>query len=304
MAKNVYKLKTIPINNNNNLFINNMKEVGLVLGGGGARCFAHLGIIEVLQENNVPINCIVSSSMGSIIGALVANEVPIEDIKKEFFKLTNRLNWFKPTISKSGFISQSNIKKILKELLLEKNIENSKINLSIVATNLSSAKLNVFDNGNIIDAVCASSAFPGIYPAVEINNNIFVDGGILNNVPADICRKKIGPNNIVISSVLEGSFYASSNYHSNPFSVIWRSIYIPLIKSREKITEENSDIILKPLNQIEFNFHNWKDILKFYDVKLMENFYQKGREEMLKNLPLLNKLLKENEIIPKDSKLK
>ncbi|MCD6109219.1 patatin-like phospholipase family protein [bacterium] len=270
-----------------------MKKIGLVLGGGGARCFAHLGVIEVLQNNNIPINCIVSSSMGSIIGALIANEVPIEDIKKEFFKLTSRLNWFKPAISKNGFISQSNIKKILKRLLVKTTIENSKISLFIVATNLNTAELNVFERGNIVDAVCASSAFPGIYPAVTIDNNVFVDGGVLNNIPADVCRKKIGKNNIVTSSILEGSFYTASNYHSNPFSVVWRSIYIPLIKSREEITKKDSDIILEPLKEIKFDFHNWKDILKFYNVGLMEDYYQKGKKEMQKKLPLLKKLLNE-----------
>jgi len=272
-----------------------MKKIGLVLGGGGARCFAHLGVIEVLQNNNIPINCIVSSSMGSIMGALIANEVPIEAIKKDLFKLTSRLNWFKPTISRKGFISQSNIKKILKRLLVEKNIENSKIPLYIVATNLNSAELNVFENGNIIDVVCASSAFPGIYPAVTIDDDVFVDGGVLNNIPADICREKIGQNNIVISSILEGSFYNASNHHHNSFSTVWRSIYIPLIKSREKITKENSDIILEPLKKIKFNFHNWKDILKFYNVRLMEDYYQKGKEEMQKQLPLLKELLKKDE---------
>lgn len=276
------------------IVLGKMKKIGLVLGGGGARCFAHLGIIEVLQNNNISIDCIVWSSMGSIIGALIANEIPIETIKSEFFKFTNRLKWFKPAISKNGFISQSNIKRILKDLLTDTNIENSKIKLLIVATNLNTAELNVFSSGDIIDAVCASSAFPGIYPPVTINDNVFVDWGVLNNIPADICRENIGKDNIVISSVLEGSFYNTTlDYNRNPFSVIWRSIYIPLIKSREKIVEENSDIILKPLKEIEFNFHNWKDILKFYNVSLMEYYYQKGKEEMQRKLPLLKKILDE-----------
>ena len=276
---------------------NSMKKVGLTLGGGGARCFAHLGVIEVLQKNNIPINCLVGSSMGSIISALIANGVLIEDIKKEFFKRIRRLNWLKPKFSKNGFISQANIKKILECLLPQQNIEDTKIPLYIVATELKTAKLHIFEEGNIIDAVCASSAFPGIYPPVTIGDNIFVDGGVLNNVPADICRKKIGKNNIVISCALEGSFYdpSLSNYTSNSFSVVWRSIYIPLIKTREKITKENSDIILRPLKDIKFNFHSWKDILKFYNVKLMNYYYEKGKKEMKRKMPLLKKLLKKNE---------
>ena len=78
----------------------------------------------------------------------------------------------------------------------------------------------------------------------------------------------------------------------NSFNVVWRSLYIPLVRSREKIVKENSDIILQPLKQIDFNFHNWKDILKFYNIKLMEFYYQKGKEEMEKKLPLLKNLLK------------
>jgi NTE family protein len=273
--------------------INETKKIGLVLGGGGARCFAHLGVIKVLQENNIPINCIASSSMGSIIGALIANEVPIQDIKKEFYKRLTRINWLKPHFSTNGFISQSNVKKLLNKLIINKNIECSKIPLSIIATNLDKAETVTFEKGNLVTAVCASCAFPGIYPSVVINNNNFVDGGVLNNIPADICRKKIGKKNIVISSILEGEFYNLSNKKNNTFSVVWRSIYIPLIKSREKIVKDNSDIMLYPLKEISFNFHNWKDILKFYNVQLLENYYQKGEKEMEKNLPLLKKLIEE-----------
>jgi NTE family protein len=274
-----------------------MKKIAIALGGGGARCFAHLGMIDELQNNNIPIDYISSSSMGSIIGILIANGVPISDIKKEFYKKIRRLNWFRPHFSRNGLMSQSNITSLLKKLLPQTKIENTKILISIVATNLNTGKLHLFENGDSIKSTCASCAFPGIYKPITLNNQFMVDGGILNNVPADICRQKIGQDNIVISSMLEGPFDNSLNSLNNPFQIVWRAIYIPLIHSRAKIVKENSDVILKPLDKIYLNFHNWRDILKFYNVKKMEQYYQKGKEETQKKMPLIKKLLIEEEVL-------
>ena len=274
-----------------------MKKIAIALGGGGARSFAHLGMIEELQNNNIPINYISSSSMGSIIGILIANGVPISDIKKEFYKKIRRLNWFRPHFSKNGLMSQSNITNLLKKLLPQTEIENSKIPISIVATNLNTGKLHLFEKGDAIKSTCASCAFPGIYKPITIDNQFMVDGGISNNVPADICRQKIGKDNIVISSMLEGPFDDSLESLNNRYRIVWRAIYIPLIRSRVKIVKENSDVILKPLNKTYFNFHNWRDILKFYNVKKMEHYYQKGKEEAQKKMPLIKKLLNEEKVM-------
>ena len=145
------------------------RKIGLALGGGGAKSFAHLGIIKTLQENNIPIDFLATCSGGSIIGSLIACGIPIEDIIKEFYLTVKKVNWLRPKINSRGFFSQQNIKDILHKFCENKRIENLQIPIGIVATNLNEGCLHVFTEGNLADAVCASSALPGIYQPVEIN---------------------------------------------------------------------------------------------------------------------------------------
>jgi len=268
-------------------------KIGIVLGGGGAKAFAHLGIIDELRENKIPIDYIVSSSMGSLVGVLIANNVSSEEIKKEFYQLTSRVHWLKPTISRRSFMSQAIIIKLLKKLITKKNIEDLNIPISIVATDLIDGEQHIFSKGDIIQAVCASSAYPGIYNPVKIDNMILFDGGIVNNIPADICRKKIGKNNIVISCILDDSFKATEKSLDSQFKILFRAIYTPVIKSRQKIINKNSDIIIKPFKDFEFTFNSWQEIFKFYNIGKLEEFYNLGRLETKKHIKQIKKKLNE-----------
>lgn len=276
----------------------NSRKLGLVLGGGGAKCFAHLGIVDELNRQQIPIDQIVSSSMGSLMGILIANRVPTEKIKQEFYRRLTRLKWIKPTLSRHGFLSQSNVVRLLKDLLPETRLEKAAIPISIVATDLTDGRQVLFEEGDAIEAVCASSAFPGIYKPIIKKQHILADGGIVNNIPADICREKMGTDEVVISAVLDGPFDTSLGSLGSSFQIVWRSIYIPLIKSRKAIVEANSDLILSPLEDVYLSFRNWKDILKFHNREKMEGFYEKGREAAQKALPQIIQLMasKANEI--------
>lgn len=270
----------------------NRKKIGLVFGGGGAKSFAHLGVAKVLKENDIPIDFLVTSSAGSLIGALIANEIPIEEIKNEFYQMLRRIIWFRPTLSKKAIMSQRNFKNIITNLCGDINIEESKIPIKIIATNLNTGKLKIFDKGNLKDAVCASSAFPSIYKPVKIGEYYYVDGGILDSIPADVCREELGDDGIVISLSLDG--YLSKNIERiNIFSIMYRTIYIPLINNREKTINENSDVIIKIFKDHEFNFKNWREIFRFYSPAKMEMFIKMGEKEAIQHVDEIKKLLNE-----------
>lgn len=266
-----------------------MKKLGVTLGGGGSRCFAHLGMFEELIKNNITVDYIVASSTGSIIAALVANNVEIETIKKEFYKLSTRLKWFIP----SGFFtfSQKAIRDILNNLLDNKQIEKSKIPITLTGTNLNNGNEVLFEKGGIIKAVCASSAHPLVQYPVKYGGQYIADGGILDSVPADICREKIGKNNIVLTCSLEGPIDTKIKRFDR-FHFLFRSIYIPLLHFRKIIIHQNSDIILEPLKEIKFNFHNWRHILNFDDIDSMEHYFNQGKNEAKLKMNLIKKLVR------------
>ena len=236
--------------------ISQNRKVGLALGGGGAKSFAHLGVIKVLQESDIPIDYLATCSGGSIMGSMIAGRVSVDDIMEEFYKTVKKINWLRPKINMQGFISQQNIKSILMKFCEDGRIEDLSIPLGIVATNLNEGKLRVFTEGNLISAVCASSAFPGIYQPVEIEGELYVDGGVLNSTPADVCREKVGRKGIVISISLDDKLN-STIYKNNSFGIVYRSLYIPMIANRKKIISENSDIIINVFDDQDFNFSNW-----------------------------------------------
>ncbi|MBN2260595.1 MAG: patatin-like phospholipase family protein [Clostridiales bacterium] len=275
---------------NSSININKRKKVSLAFGGGGAKSFAHLGVVNVLRENNIPIDFLATCSAGSLIGALIANDVPKESIMKKFSEILKRVTWFRPTISKKAILSQRNFQNIITDLCGDINIEESLIPIKIVTTNLHTGKLHAFSEGNLKDAVTASSAFPGMYKPVKIGEEYYVDGGLLDSIPADICRDFVGENGIVISVSLDG--YLSKKIESiNIFSMIYRAVYIPLINNREKIIEENSDIIIKVFDHQEFNFKNWKEIFRFYSVSKMDNFVKLGEDAARMHLNDIKRLL-------------
>ncbi|BEP28937.1 patatin-like phospholipase family protein [Helicovermis profundi] len=254
-----------------------IKKVGIAFGGGGAKSFAHIGVINVLRENNIPIDFIATCSAGSMIGALIANGIKSEIILNKFSEIVKRLSWFRPTISKKAILSQRNFGNIISDLCGNINIEDLNLPMKIIATNLNTGKLHVFSSGNLKNAVTASSAFPGMYKPVKIGECFYVDGGLLDSIPADVCRDEVGNEGIVISISLDGHLSRQID-KINIFSMMYRAIYIPLINNREKIIKENSDIVIKVFEHQEFNFRNWREIFRFYSSSKMENFIKLGEE--------------------------
>lgn len=266
------------------------KGVGLAFGGGGAKCFAHLGVVKVLKEHGIPIESMSTCSAGSLVGALIANEVEMPLIRKKFGEVLKRITWFRPTVSKKAIMSQRNFDNIIQDLCGDIMIEDCKIPMNIVATNLNSGQLRVFDEGNLKKAVAASSAFPAIYKPVKIENDYYVDGGLLDSIPADICREKVGDNGIVVSISLDG-YLSREIEHINIFSLMYRAVYIPLINNREKVIRENSDVIINVFGHQEFNFKNWREIFRFYSMNKMERFIEMGEIAALDKLDEIKKLI-------------
>jgi len=157
-------------------------KIGLVLSGGGARGFAHLGLIQALNEAGIYPDVISGTSAGAIVGVLYADG----HTPKEILKLLNsgsRLDFMRPTLPREGLLQIGGIMKILKTSLSAKNFEELKIPLYVAATDLNHGKSVYFSEGELLDPVMASASIPVLFQPIVINNNCFVDGGVMDNLP-------------------------------------------------------------------------------------------------------------------------
>ena len=162
----------------------------LVLSGGGARGFAHLGVLRALAESGVEIDVLGGTSMGAIIAAQAAMGRDIDDIiaavRHGFIDEGSMNNFTLPVIS---LLSGRNGFRVLKSLCGERLIEDLSANFFCVSTNLSRAEVVVHRRGRLLDAIAASIAVPGILPPVFRDGDVLVDGGVLNNLPVDVMRR-------------------------------------------------------------------------------------------------------------------
>ncbi len=165
--------------------------VGLVLGGGGARGAAHIGVIEALLQGSVPIDMICGTSMGALIGGLYAKYGETNTIRRlvrEHLVESNPLNDY--TFPFISLVRGRRYVQALREVLGESSIEDLPIPYFAVACNLTLAEETEFHSGPAWQAVRASTSLPGIVPPLYKNGQLFVDGGLLNNVPVDLMRSR------------------------------------------------------------------------------------------------------------------
>ncbi|MFN2394096.1 MAG: patatin-like phospholipase family protein [Bacteroidales bacterium] len=170
-------------------------EYGLVLSGGGTRGVAHLGVIKALEESGIKPDIISGVSAGSIVGALYADGKNPEEI---FEAITSHkmFSFLEFTIPKTGLIKMSGFEKTLKKLLKAENFEELNIPLNIFAVNMNTGEYTCFDSGPLAVVVKASSSIPIVFPPVEINGELYTDGGLINNFPLEAlegkCKRIIG----------------------------------------------------------------------------------------------------------------
>ena len=165
-------------------------KIGLALGGGGARGFAHLGVVRALRELGITIHCIVGTSIGAIIGGVVASGV--ENVAMDW---VNMPDWkklpqlfFEFCIPKRGLLRGRNIEEFLRQTIPAVSFSDLKIPFAVVATDYNSGEEVVIKDGDVHTAVRASMSIPGVFDPVELDGRILVDGGLANPVPVDVCR--------------------------------------------------------------------------------------------------------------------
>jgi NTE family protein len=188
--------------------------VGLVLSGGAALGVAHIGVIRVLEEENIPIDIVVGSSMGALIGGLWAvgyNADGIEQIAREFEKKRSMLKLFDPVVPISGLIGGRGINRWLKKHFGNRTFYSTIIPLKIVAYDLIRREEIVINSGPLWQAVRKSVSIPGVIEPVKHKEQLIIDGGVLNPLPTNVLAS-LGIKKIIAVNVLQSPEDVSSGY--------------------------------------------------------------------------------------------
>ncbi|HEY6269166.1 MAG TPA: patatin-like phospholipase family protein [Candidatus Acidoferrum sp.] len=215
--------------------------IGLALGGGFARGFAHLGVLQVLEQNQIPISYIAGTSVGSILGAAYASGAPLDRIIETCRALRFRdiARW---RVSRLGLASNHRLASLIERVFESRDFEDLRIPLAVVATDLTSGEPVVFTQGNLVDAIRASCAFPGLFEPVEIGTRCLADGGLVAPVPTHAARE-LGA--AVVIGVSVGMQDGHRGAPTNIFQVVSRAVNAAQ-KHQLEIWERHADLVLRP----------------------------------------------------------
>ena len=162
---------------------------GLVLSGGGARGLAHLGVEKALRDNGIEIDVVIGTSIGAIIGSGIALEWERSFMHAKIHEFTAVSPLWDLTIPYTSILAGRNVRRSLKRWFGDLQVEDIPIPYACISTNLTAGDQTVHRSGDLRTWVRASAALPGIFPPVEVNGELHVDGGVLNNMPADKMRE-------------------------------------------------------------------------------------------------------------------
>lgn len=163
------------------------RKIGLALGSGGAKGFAHVGVLKALEEYHVPVDFVSGSSMGSLVGAFYATGMR-PDFMDRLARTLTWHHWVDVTVPRVGLISGKRIHDVITLLTKGADFQQANLPLAIVATELLTGSSVTFTTGRIADAVRASISIPGVFVPYMRDDGVFVDGGVMERVPVEAVR--------------------------------------------------------------------------------------------------------------------
>ncbi len=236
-------------------------KVGLALSGGGARGLAHIGVLKVLERRSVPIDMLAGTSMGGLVAAAYAAGLTPEYMESEALRMgrpRQLLSLVDPTIPRRGLFEGQKIAEYLDEQLGDCTFDDLRCGLFLQACDLASGEAVRLDHGRVTDAVRATIALPGLFRPVERGEQLLVDGGLLNNLPADAVRQA-GADVVIAVDVVAGDNTFSSVVHrlreyryipggfASAFEVVLRSLDVMMREiNRRSLAEAAPDVVICP----------------------------------------------------------
>jgi len=214
--------------------------IGLALGAGGARGLAHVGVLKFLQEENIKVDIIAGTSIGSIIGGLYSAGIPIKYMEK----IAEEIDWdtlTDVTFPRQGLIKGNKILKFLEVLTQNKDFSELNNPFSAIACDIENGEHVVLDKGSVAKAIRSSIAIPGVFVPYRHQGKVLVDGGVLDRVPVSTTRK-MGADIIIAVDIQVKDV---NNEIDNIFDVLFNTFDIMQYEC-QKLKESGADITINP----------------------------------------------------------
>ncbi|WP_407061084.1 patatin-like phospholipase family protein [Acinetobacter faecalis] len=262
--------------------------IALVLGSGGARGYAHIGAIEILEKNNIHPDFIVGTSAGSIVGSLYASGKNSSELRE--IALNLKANDVRDvTLDKKGFFEGKKVEDFINKEVNNTPLQSLKIPIYVIATELKEGKKVVFNYGNTGQAVRASVAIPSMFIPTKIGDDEYVDGGLVSPVPVDVA-KKLGADIVIAVDILAQPVHTET---SNIWGLFNQNINI-MQKHLAQEELKGADIVIQP---------DLREKVHIFDVSGREITMLAGQNATQKILPELRKIIDNYPLLKRSNRL-
>ncbi|MDY6484408.1 MULTISPECIES: patatin-like phospholipase family protein [Acinetobacter] len=262
--------------------------IALVLGSGGARGYAHIGAIEILEKNNIHPDFIVGTSAGSIVGSLYASGKNSSELRE--IALNLKANDVRDvTLDKKGFFEGKKVEDFINKEVNNTPLQSLKIPMYVIATELKEGKKVVFNYGNTGQAVRASVAIPSMFIPTKIGDDEYVDGGLVSPVPVDVA-KKLGADIVIAVDILAQPVHTET---SNIWGLFNQNINI-MQKHLAQEELKGADIVIQP---------DLREKVHIFDVSGREITMLAGQNATQKILPELRKIIDNYPLLKRSNRL-
>jgi NTE family protein len=221
-------------------------KIGLVLSGGGARGVAHIGVLKALDEIGIKFSIASGTSAGSIVASLYSYGYKPDEI----FDIIKNLSIFKsvsPAWTWAGLLKMDGLEMLLRKHIPENNFSVLKIPLTIAATEIRKGHIHYFTEGELIPAVVSSCSIPAVFNPVNFNGGLYVDGGLLDNLPVQPIRDKC---DFVVGSHCN---HISPEFDPKNLKVVIERSLLMAISSNTLVSRQMCDVFIEPTRMDRFS---------------------------------------------------
>ena len=265
--------------------------VGLTLSGGGLKGIAHIGVIKALLENNIVPEIISGTSAGAIVGTAYAAGYGPDEMEEIIANISLLKMFSNIGLPKAGFIKMDYLQQRVLSIVPQDTFESLKMPFYVCTTNLNTGRADIYSTGKLSDKIMASCAVPWLFKPVEIDGEVHIDGGIMNNMPALIIRDKC---DVLIGSNVKPKLMIASNKELQTFKGLTQRFVDLSLWMSTKPNLKCLDVYIAPQKLVD---------LGYFEIGKSKYIIELGYEETMLKMDAIKTSIKKAEALQEMSTL-